>query len=356
MNTATDLRTIQAAADRCTAERGAARTAQIIDDAAELGFSDAQLVTALDAGTTAAARPWHDAPSVQSLIRAARLTDAERASLDARLHAEAKAITTPSELRAFLKDLARARVAARVAKLAPLPADQLADVAALAGNLARAERAALVAEQADAIESGTLIIEARGPYGESSLVPASSSEPTPKRGVEEIPATPDNDPNIIPNNDDLVDDPDRTLDLPATAPDFHVPASRPDLDVYRPTYPALPGQPAQASQGKLARAKSVLAEAEKKVASKGLAERVVVVAGDLAWVESSDGQARYRVEFEGNIPVFCGCKDSRASFGGCKHADAAHECRQQGDGIYRGTVPRKANPAARRQHQHAASL
>jgi len=346
MNTATDLRAIQAAADRCTAERGAARTAQIIDDAAELGFSDAQLVTALDAGTTAAARPWYDAPSVQSLIRAARLTDAERALLDARLHAERLCITTPSELRAFLKDLARARVAARVARLSPLPADQLADVAALAGNLARAERAALVAEQADAIQSGTLIIEARGPYGESSLVPASSSEPAPKRGVEEIPAqTPD--PNIIPNNDDLADDPDRTLDLPATAPDFHAPASRPDLDVYRPTYPALPGQPAQASQGKLARAKSVLAEAEKKVASKGLAERTVVVAGDLAWVESSDGQARYRVEFEGNIPVFCGCKDSRASFGGCKHADAAHECRQQGDGTYKGTVA----PKPRRQHQ-----
>lgn len=156
----TGIAQIQAAADRCTAQRGADRTAQIIDDAAALGFSDAQLITALDAGTTAAARPWYDAPSVQSLIRAARLTDAERALLDARLHAPRLCITTPAELRAFLQELARARVAARCEKLAPLPASELADVAHLAGELARAQRAADVAEANHAHHTGATILQA----------------------------------------------------------------------------------------------------------------------------------------------------------------------------------------------------
>lgn len=322
MNTATNHRQFQIAADLCTIAHGMDRTVAIIDAAANLNLDDAALVAALRAGSVPAPASALSSKSAQSLLRAAKLSDMERALVDAKI--QAGEVSTPAELRACLQDLARARVAARTSKLAPLPESELADVAQLAGNLARAERAAQVAEANDAIHTGALIVVAAP--------------------VEEIPAV-EPDPAVIPSNsDDLDADPDRTLDLPAGAPDFHVPASRPDLEVYRPSHPALPGQPAQAKSGKLARAKDALQAAEKKAAHMAPAERRVVVAGDLAWVQSSDGTATYRVEFEGDIPVRCGCRDPRASFGGCKHADAAYECRQQGDGTYLGHIARKPAP------------
>jgi hypothetical protein len=325
MNTATNHRQLQIAADLCTIAFGMDRTASIIDAAANLNLDDAALVAALRAGSVPAPASALSSKSAQSLLRAARLTDMERALVDAKI--ASGEVNTPAELRAYLQDLARARVAARTAKLAPLPASELADVAALSGNLARAERAALIQERDNAIHIG-------------AEIPAPKTQAAP---VEEIPAV-EPDPAVIPNNDNLDADPDPTLDLPA--PDFHVPASRPDLEIYRPSYPALPGQPAQAKSGKLARAKNVLAEAEKKAASKGLAERRVVVAGDIAWVESSKGDATYRVELEDGVPVFCSCRDPRAVFGGCKHGDAAHECYAQGDGTYSGHIARKPNPKA----------
>lgn len=328
-------RQLQIAADLCTASHGADRTASIIDAAASMNLDDAALVDALRAGVIPAPACGISSKSAQSLIRAAKLSDMERALVDAKV--ASGEIGTPAELRACLQDLARARVAARTAKLAPLPASELADVAALAGNLARAERAASIQERDNAIFIG-------------AEIPAPKTQTVP---VEEIPAV-EPDPAVIPNNNDdnQADDPDRTLDLPASAPDFHVPASRPDLEVYRPSYPALPGQPAQAKSDKLARAKDTLKAAEKKAAHLAPAERRVVVAGDLAWVQSSDGCATYRVEFEGDVPVFCGCRDPRSAHGGCKHADAAHECRKQGDGTYLGAISRKPAPK-RAAHIHA---
>lgn len=321
MNTNTFL--IQVAADRCTAAHGMDRTVAIIDAAANLNLDDAALVAALRAGSVPAPASILSSKGAQSLLRAAKLSDMERALVDAKI--ASGEVSTPAELRAYLQDLARARVAARTSKLAPLPESELADVAALSGNLARAERAALIQERDNAIHIG-------------AEIPAPKTQAAP---VEEIPAV-EPDPAVIPNNDNLDADPDPTLDLPA--PDFHVPASRPDLEIHRPSYPALPGQPAQAKSGKLARAKDALAEAEKKAAHMAPVERRVVVAGDLAWVQSSDGTATYRVEFENDIPVRCGCRDPRAVFGGCKHADAAHECRQQGDGTYSGHIARKPAP------------
>lgn len=257
---------------------------------------------------------WYESSSVVSLVRAARLSEAELVRVEGAINDGR--VNNAGGLRAFLQTLSRERVAARTARLSPLPASELADVARLAGELARAERAAQVAERDDAIRSGALIVTAKP--------------------VEEIPAE-EPAPEVIPASEP---DPDRTLDLPSEV----VVPSRPDIIVpARPTYPALPGKGGDAKTDKLTRASAVLAQAQVKAAHLGASDKAIpseaveVFPGlGYATVKSQSGQGHYHVTCHqrGPVvrPVSCDCAHFRARLAPqlaqgktglrCKHMEA----------------------------------